>query len=532
MKKYFAVIIALIGLAVIIFITRPAPDRTSQTPQTFPSSTEGLPEAVMPQVVRLQGGDTFELRAFPVKKTIAGKEVRLLSYNGSIPGPILVAPQGSEVTINLKNEIGIPTTLHSHGVRLDNAFDGVPGVTQKEIAHGETFTYKVRFPDAGVFWYHPHMREDYSQELGMYGNYLISPLSDDFWLKADEEIPLFFDDLLLGENGLEPFYTDHVDRTLMGRFGNVMFTNGSTEYSTNVAKGSVVRFFMTNSSNTRVYNLSIPGVKLKLVGADGGKYEREQFVDSIILAPSERAIVEVLFNKPGSYRIMHTGPQANYVMGKIDVADTPGTPSPEKAAKFEAVGTNEDVIKDIDSFRLYFNKPADKRIAFTIDMMGMMQGGSMMNMMSSDGHNDHSHGAMMGAVSAGIEWEDHMPEMNRLSTDEYPSWKIVDQDSGKQNMDIVWNFKKGDVVKVSVFNDPNSMHPMQHPLHFHGQRFLILSRNGVRTTNFVWKDTALIQAGETVELLVDMSNPGTWMAHCHIAEHLHSGMMFGFNVEE
>ena len=72
---------------------------------------------------------------------------------------------------------------------------------------------------------------------------------------------------------------------------------------------------------------------------------------------------------------------------------------------------------------------------------------------------------------------------------------------------------------------------MAHPIHLHGQRFLVLTRDGVRSENLVWKDTAIIPAGETVELLVDMSNPGRWMIHCHIAEHLTAGMMAAFAVE-
>ena len=98
-------------------------------------------------------------------------------------------------------------------------------------------------------------------------------------------------------------------------------------------------------------------------------------------------------------------------------------------------------------------------------------------------------------------------------------------------MDIGWNFHVGDKVKIRIFNDPNSMHAMQHPIHFHGQRFLILSRNGVTNTNLVWKDTVLVPAGQTVDILLDASNPGTWMAHCHIAEHLESGMMFSYRVQ-
>ena len=97
-------------------------------------------------------------------------------------------------------------------------------------------------------------------------------------------------------------------------------------------------------------------------------------------------------------------------------------------------------------------------------------------------------------------------------------------------MDIDRNFELGEIVKIRLFNDPKSHHPMQHPIHFHGQRFLILDKNGQMNTNLVWKDTVLIPRGEYVDILLENTNPGSWMMHCHIAEHLTSGMMGMFTV--
>ena len=161
--------------------------------------------------------------------------------------------------------------------------------------------------------------------------------------------------------------------------------------------------------------------------------------------------------------------------------------------------------------------------------MGNMGMGS--HMMPDGTEMSNSGMTMGGNDSEKIEWEDDMAMMNSMSLANSVKWKIVDQNTKKVNDDIDWKFKVGDKVKIKIFNDPNSMHPMQHPIHFHGQKFLILSTNGVKNTNMVWKDTTLIQKGDTVEILVDMENPGTWMAHCHIAEHLESGMMFSFEVE-
>jgi FtsP/CotA-like multicopper oxidase with cupredoxin domain len=131
-----------------------------------------------------------------------------------------------------------------------------------------------------------------------------------------------------------------------------------------------------------------------------------------------------------------------------------------------------------------------------------------------------------------IEWEDTMQMMNEMSTRRNMHWKLIDRETGDTNHDIRWSFGIGDRVKIRIVNEPDSDRPMQHPIHFHGQRFLVLARDGVRNSNLAWKDTVLVLTGQTTDILVEMSNPGLWMVHCHIAEHLEGGMMFGFEVEE
>jgi len=128
-----------------------------------------------------------------------------------------------------------------------------------------------------------------------------------------------------------------------------------------------------------------------------------------------------------------------------------------------------------------------------------------------------------------IEWED---EMNMRASGEMVKWIIEDIASEKQNMDIRMKSTVGDVVKIRLFNDPKSMHPMQHPIHLHGQRFIVIEIDGKPVDNKVWTDTILVPIGSTIDILVDVTNPGEWMMHCHIAEHLEAGMMTSFIVEE
>jgi FtsP/CotA-like multicopper oxidase with cupredoxin domain len=146
-----------------------------------------------------------------------------------------------------------------------------------------------------------------------------------------------------------------------------------------------------------------------------------------------------------------------------------------------------------------------------------------------DGHehdNGHEH-------AGGIEWEDDMVEVNRLTTPANMRWKLIDRDADTENAAIDWRFRVGDQVKIRLLNEMAGDHPMHHPFHIHGAgRFLVLSRDGEVEENLVWTDTVLIPAGQTVDILLDVTNPGRWMAHCHIAEHHESGMMFSFEVDE
>jgi FtsP/CotA-like multicopper oxidase with cupredoxin domain len=148
------------------------------------------------------------------------------------------------------------------------------------------------------------------------------------------------------------------------------------------------------------------------------------------------------------------------------------------------------------------------------------------------GEHDHHHDSAP-ADSDGIEWEDDMVEVNRMTTPANMRWKIVDRDTDAENAAIDWKFKVGDRVKIRLLNEMAGDHPMHHPFHVHGAgRFLVLSRDGAVEDNLVWKDTVLVRTGETVDILLDVTNPGRWMAHCHIAEHHESGMMFSFDVTE
>src|SRR5436190_7280089 len=292
----------------------------------FPTATAGLAEARAPEQVELADGDQFELRIAPVVKEIGDARVRMLAYSGSIPGPILKVKEGSEVVVNVINDGDMEGTVHWHGLRLENRYDGTHE-TQAPIPVGGSFTARVAFPDPGVYWYHPHIREDYGQEMGLYGNVLVEPSDPEYWPPVHRDVALTLDDILLEEGKVAPFSRSETTHSAMGRFGDVMLVAGETDLKLTARRGEVVRFYLTNTANTRVFRVALPGARIKLVGGDSGHVEREQFVDDVILAPSERVVVDVLFDQPGKLTLEHRTPQRVYPLVSIQVDRDPASPT-------------------------------------------------------------------------------------------------------------------------------------------------------------------------------------------------------------
>src|ERR671913_2237479 len=233
----------------------------------FSSDPAGLDEAQPPESVELADRDRLNLRIGPVAKKLGEATVRMLAYNGSIPGPTLWVRQGSEVSVDVINEGDLEATVHWHGLRLENRYDGT-AETQRAIPVGGRFTYRLTFPDPGVYWYHPHIREDYSQEMGLYGNIVVVPTDPDYWSPVNRELTLTLDDVLIEGGDVAPFSRTESNRTAMGRFGNVIITNGQTDYSVEASWGEVVRLYLTNTANVRTFDFRIPGARMKLVGRD------------------------------------------------------------------------------------------------------------------------------------------------------------------------------------------------------------------------------------------------------------------------
>jgi FtsP/CotA-like multicopper oxidase with cupredoxin domain len=312
--------------------------------------------------------------------------------------------------------------------------------------------------------------------------------------------------------------------------------------------------------------VSIPGARMKLVGGDSGRYERGEFVDTVLLAPSERAVVDVLFDAPGEFTIEHTSPERSYRLGAVTVADTPTATS--YAASFDELHANAALESERARIDTDLRRPADKTLVLDAEMpllygmtsdhppaaqtwtcpmhpdimrnepgtcpkcgMQLIPGSGDSTTDAGDMPEMHQEHGGHHESSDGLEWEDLMPDINARTDATNMLWKLVDADTGKVNHDIDWTFRVGDRVKLRLVNTMDSDHPMHHPFHIHGAgRFLVIARDDIAASNLVWKDTVLVRAGETVDLVLDVTSTGIWMAHCHIAEHNQNGMMFSFRV--
>jgi FtsP/CotA-like multicopper oxidase with cupredoxin domain len=544
-----------------------------------------LPEARRPEVARLEDGDTLRLAAQRVRHSLGDRTYVMYGYNGQLPGPLLRVPQGAEITVVFENRIGQPSTVHWHGIRLENRFDGAPGVTQELVDPGETFVYRVRFPDAGIYWYHPHHREDVQQDLGLYGNMLVEPRPGDagpapslegraasslrdrpageaytyggHFEPVDREEVLLLDDLLVasgdGPGPLVPYGSGATTHALMGRFGNLVLVNGRPDHRLRVDQGDVVRFYLTNVAGTRTFNLSFGDARAKVVASDLSRYERPVMTPNVVLAPAERYVVEVRFDEPGTVPLVNRVQGLNHVHGYffqetdtlsvIEVEPAAGDAAADRtgaeddagegddgergerpdegrdpAAAFADLDPNPAVRRDVARYRDAFDRPVDHTLDLTVEADSLpFPVGPLVRKDSVYFHPVEAAGTMA--------------RMNWVTTSDQVRWILRDPDTGAENMGIDWSFRVGEVVKIRLRNRRDALHAMQHPIHLHGQRFLVLSRNGRRNDNLVWKDTALVPAGTTATLLLELTNPGEWMVHCHVSEHLGSGMKATFEVE-
>jgi FtsP/CotA-like multicopper oxidase with cupredoxin domain len=191
-------------------------------------------------------------------------------------------------------------------------------------------------------------------------------------------------------------------------------------------QGEVVRLYLTNTANVRTFNFALPGARMKLVGSDNGRVEHEEFVEEVLISPSERVILDVLFERAGQVPLEHRTPDKTYPLGTIDVSEPPAKPS--YAETFFTLRRSAELATERARIEPDFDRPPDKTLALIGEMGG--------------------HGDMGDHHASGIEWEDTMILHNRMSSPRNMHWKLMDPETGKANHDIDWSFKVGERVKI------------------------------------------------------------------------------------
>jgi len=412
-------------------------------------------------------------------------------YDGVSPGPTIRARQGEEVAVRLVNNLPQPTTIHWHGIRIDNAMDGVPHLTQEAVPPGGTFDYRFTVPDAGTFWYHPHDRSWEQVARGLYGLLIVEEPEP---AEGIRDFAIVADDWRLGEDGQidEASFGHMMDWSHAGRLGNTLTLNGQDLLEVLIRHNAYMRLRLCNTCNARILQLRIEHPGIQLVALDGQPVAPQPLADGYIrLAPGERADLLIHFYlEPGD---------------TAAITEVSGGQRLE-VGRFVYHPTDRVLHRSEPRLELPANPlSADLDLANALAVELLMEGGAMGNMAQA-----MHHGQMMdmrGLVGEGMAWS-------------------LNGTAGMTDTPL-FTAPRGRSVTVDLRNE--TVWP--HAMHFHGHHFKVLERNGKATESDAWKDTVLVDVQESAKIAFVADNPGKWMIHCHMLEHQAAGMTTWFQVE-
>jgi FtsP/CotA-like multicopper oxidase with cupredoxin domain len=391
------------------------------------------------------------------------------TYNGSVPGPELRFRQGERLRIEVENALPADTTVHWHGIRLPNAMDGVPGVTQKPIAaSGGRFVYEFDLPDAGTYWYHPHLGSPEQVARGLYGALIVEERNppavdrDVVWVLSDWRLDR---EARIVENFVSPMDASHG-----GRIGNTVTVNGAIRETFGVRAGERIRLRLINASNARIYGLRFEGHEPKIIALDGHPVP-PHWDARVVLGPGMRA--DLVLDCTGAPRSSHRViddfyQQRAYELLKLQYGAEP--PIREGFAPVPTLPANPLAMPAME-------KAERHRIVFGGGMMGALP-------------NQREHRGLFWTIN-GTPVSEHAAHHAPLLT-------------LKRGASYVW-----DLVNQTSWH---------HPIHLHGHVFRVAGKNQ-------WADSVLLDPDSRAEIAFVADNPGDWMLHCHVLEHQASGMM-------
>lgn len=409
------------------------------------------------------------------------------SFDGSVPGPVLRGRQGDRMRLTVQNDLPQQTSVHWHGLRLENAMDGVPGLTQDPIAPGASFDYDFRLSDAGTYWYHSHERSFEQVARGLYGPLIIDETEPP---DVDADEVLAIDDWrLVGEGAIADGFGALMDASHAGRIGNWVTVNGTPEWTKPLARGMRVRLRLINVANARVMALRLTGMSASIVALDGQPVGTPMPTDTLSLAPAQRVdlIADITADDGGEALILSRERDGDYAIASFPVeAGTSPRAEPIAALPPNAVPFPE--FSGLESLP-----------ARTLRMEG---------------------GAMGRMMSARLDGQDLGPR-------ELAAQGMVWAFNGVAGMpdEPFVEIARGETLRIALVNETG----WPHGMHLHGHHFLERP-NGGWSASAPLRDTTLVAPQATTEIAFVADNPGDWLLHCHMLEHAHSGMMTWIRV--
>jgi FtsP/CotA-like multicopper oxidase with cupredoxin domain len=411
-------------------------------------------------------------------------ETAVWSYNGAVPGPEIRLRQGEQVQITVENRLAEETTVHWHGLRVPNAMDGVPHLTQRPIAPGETFVYGFEVPDAGTYWYHPHQRSFEQVGRGLYGPLIVEEREP---IEIDRDLAWVLDDWrLLPDAQISDDFGGFMDASHNGRVGNTVTVNGRIQDTFAVRAGERVRLRLVNAANARIFALEFQGHRPTVIALDGQPAEPHE-PGGVVLGPAMRAdLILDMSGKPGERFTITDTFYRNLEYRLLDLVYEDAPPLREHPLDAPV--------------RLAANTMPEPELA-AAERHEVTFGGGMMGGMTM---------AMMGGRQV------DMREMMRNGM----AWAINGVVTSGHVMEPFLTLQRGRSCVLAMHNHT----AWHHPMHLHGHAFRVIARDGRPTRYQEWQDTVLMAPHESVEIAFIADNPGMWMFHCHILEHQAAGM--------
>ncbi len=430
----------------------------------LPEATDINPD---PRVVEVN----LEARIASVE-IVPGKTTRAWTYDGGIPGPLIRVHVGDRLIVHFTNRLPQPTTVHWHGVRVPIQMDGVPGISQPEVVPGESFTYDFIVPDAGLFWYHPHVMSAAQVGFGLYGALLVEDPDDK--IDVPDQLVMVLSDIDLKADGsLESPETSGSAGMAFGREGDYLLVNGRTHGKLMARAGARQRWRVVNAAKSRFFDLAAPGVSFTKIGGDGGLQEYAETLKDLVLAPGERADVIVTVDAKPATEVMLTAVLYNRGYGSIEARAPVEDLLPIVVADAAPIAPSPIDFPHRPIERLDTTGATPVTMKLTIAQL-------------FDGSFEYGINGAPYATSTPFH----------ANVGETQVWTIVNE--------TAWS----------------------HPFHLHGFFFQVLDDKGNAVHPIVWKDTINVPFKQTMRVAVRFEDrPGNWMIHCHVLDHADGGLM-------